>query len=660
MEYQNRYAGVAGLLLTLGCGPNVEIGHGSEGGSGGLSAGGSATGGVAGKAGNTGNAGTGVVDSGGSPSDPDLGGSAAGESPTRPVGGGIDVGGPIPRDDGPQAEVAKVDLLIAVDNSISMAEKQKLFAKTVPELLKRLVSPYCVTTAGAVALRPASPNQACPSGSLREFAPLRDLHVGVVTSSLGSHGANGGKNDVCNTSADDDHAHLVPLVRSDVPSYDGKGFLKWDPDGLATPPGESDVQAFADSLETTIISAGEHGCGYEAQLESVYRFLVDPEPPQSVELNKNTARTEKVGIDQELLAERANFLRPDSSVAVLMLTDENDCSIVDDGYGWLIAKGGAPSYRSTSACLDNPNDNCCQSCGEGTAHVGCGPIAQDSECQKGTTLPSDDDDLNLRCFDQKRRFGLDLLYPTARYVSGFGGGTVPNRAGELVPNPLFHRDGQDRDPSLFSFAVVAGVPWQDLATPASLTGDNLEYLTSDALASEDRWSVIVGDPQSYVPPADPFMRETTAERSGDNPIIDASITPSSSTDPQANPINGHEQAAPKRDLQYACIFELPESVECDQQALNNNTGCDCFAEDLSFNRPLCSPPSGGAPDTTQYYGKAYPALRPLAVAKELGRRTVLGSVCARNTQDDSRADYGYRPVFGALGQRIADTLVKPE
>jgi len=52
-------------------------------------------------------------------------------------------------------------------------------------------------------------------------------------------------------------------------------------------------------------------------------------------------------------------------------------------------------------------------------------------------------------------------------------------------------------------------------------------------------------------------------------------------------------------------------------------------------------------------------LRELAVARELGRRSVLGSICSRNTTDESRSDYGYRPLFGALGRRIASTLVKP-
>jgi hypothetical protein len=109
-------------------------------------------------------------------------------------------------------------------------------------------------------------------------------------------------------------------------------------------------------------------------------------------------------------------------------------------------------------------------------------------------------------------------------------------------------------------------------------------------------------------------------------------------------------------LQYACTFELPEPVVCDP---SKDAGCDCHEDDLVRNRSVCNPPGGGAATTTQYYGKAYPALRPLAVAKELGGRSVLGSICARSTHDEADSDYGYRPVFGALGRRIAATLVKP-
>jgi hypothetical protein len=157
------------------------------------------------------------------------------------------------------------------------------------------------------------------------------------------------------------------------------------------------------------------------------------------------------------------------------------------------------------------------------------------------------------------------------------------------------------------------------------------------------------------------MRESTEPRTGGkNPVTGEAIVTNDSTDPTASPINGHEQKnIGNRDLQYACTFQLPEPVVCNQQRWDNDQGCDCFDSDLPYNRPVCQPPGGGQPTITQHYGKAYPSLRELAVASQLGRRTVLGSVCARNTQDETRSDYGYRPVFDALGRRIAATLTKP-
>jgi hypothetical protein len=648
MIYRSGYVGAVSLLLTLACGPKVEIGHGTAGG---------ASGSVAGNGNEAGRGGTIDGDGGESTAGTVSGGTA---NTGASSDGSEHVGGPIPADDGPQREVAKVDLLLAIDNSFSMAEKQLLFARAMPELVKRLVSPRCIATEGIVTAEPATPDLPCPAGSVREFEPLRDLHVGVITSSLGSHGAQGAK-DVCASTDDNDHAHLLGTVRPGLASYENQGYLKWDPDGAASPPGEADVQAFADSLGKMIESAGETGCGYEAQLESVYRFLVDPEPPQQVVVPAGGPSAVKQGIDAALLQQRANFLRPDSSVVVVLLTDENDCSIVDEGYGWLVARA-SPIYRSSSACLTDPNDACCQSCGEPAAAAGCPPLASDSECQKGPTLTSQgEDDLNLRCWHQKRRFGFSLLYPLARYVSGFGGGTVPSRAGKLIENPLFRRGDVDRDPSLFTLVVVGGVPWQDIATPGSITGDALQYLTATELTAQKRWGVIAGDPEKYVEPTDAFMRESVEPRlGGKNPITGEEIVAATSTDPTANSINGHEQMnVGWRDLQPACTFPLPEPIVCDQSRLDNDQGCDCFQEDLLYNRPVCQPPGGGQPTITQYYGKAYPALRELAVASQLGRRAVLGSVCARNTQDETRSDYGYRPVFDAIGRRIASTLAKP-
>jgi hypothetical protein len=448
-----------------------------------------------------------------------------------------------------------------------------------------------------------------------------------------------------------------------LPSYDDRGYLKWDPDARATPAGEAEVEQLLDGLQALVEGAGDEGCGFEAQLESAYRFLVDPSPPERVE-RSGEGITAKVGVNQMLLAQRAAFLRPDSSVVVVMLTDENDCSVVDEGYGWLLARppsaGIVPNmYRSTSQCATNPNDPCCQSCGETVTNDGCPPIEQDEACQQGKTLSSEEDAPNLRCWDNKRRFGFDLLYPTARYVSGFGGGTVPDRNGTLVPNPLFSQGGVTRAPSLVTFAVIGGMPWQDIATKASLSGPELELLTPAQLESQGRWPLLVGDEEANEPPLDPFMRESTNERSGKNPLTNESIVGAESTDPSANSINGHEFNTLQMELQYACTFELPEPVVCDSEVNQSGGSCYCFEDQLTMNSPLCNPPGGGAATTTQHGSKASPALRELRVARELGRRTVLGSVCSRNTKDDSRSDYGYRPIMDALGRRVAATLEKP-
>src|SRR5258705_8412703 len=89
-----------------------------------------------------------------------------------------------------------------------------------------------------------------------------------------------------------------------------------------------------------------------------------------------------------LLQQRYDFLRPDSLVAVMMITDENDCSVVDVGQGFysiLPASGANPVSvlgHGTSICKDNPNDPCCYNCGQPTP-AGCPDKAGDPECSAG-------------------------------------------------------------------------------------------------------------------------------------------------------------------------------------------------------------------------------------------------------------------------------------
>ena len=110
--------------------------------------------------------------------------------------------------------VDRADILFDVDNSSSMGDKQAYLAAAIPDLLNRLINPNCVDPAGHVA--GPSANGTCTVGFTPEFPPLNDLHLGIVTSSLGPRGG-----DACNAATmaqapfqnvsahNDDQAHLV-------------------------------------------------------------------------------------------------------------------------------------------------------------------------------------------------------------------------------------------------------------------------------------------------------------------------------------------------------------------------------------------------------------------------------------------------------------------
>ncbi len=279
----------------------------------------------------------------------------------------------------------------------------------------------------------------------------------------------------------DDRAELVPAQRVNLPSYGNAGYLAYDSAGSV---GVSSVSSVIADLQTIVSAAGENGCGYEAPLEAMYRFLVDPEPPVSVGLVNG--QSTPGDINQALLSQRKAFLRPDSAVAIVLLSDESDCSIKDEGVGWFLGSSSRMPL-STAVCDANVNDPCCRSCAqrEFETPAGCTALVDDANCKNvpaGQTYATWDplhDSLNLRCFDQQKRFGFDLLYPIERYSNALSNPQVYDRAGVLVDNPLLAaRAGKGpRSASLISVSVIVGVPWQDLATTASLSpGHAIEYL----------------------------------------------------------------------------------------------------------------------------------------------------------------------------------------
>ena len=234
---------------------------------------------------------------------------------------------------------------------------------------------------------------------------MGDIHIGVITSSLGGHGGYLCSEDHTNywNETQNDRGQLIargPSGGDARGTYAGSNFLAWDPQASKNPPGEADPSALVENLQDLIHGAGEQGCGYEASLEAWYRFLIEPEPPQTVVFDQSVGESVPQGLDEVLLAQRAQFLRPDSLVAIIMLTDENDCSIMDWGHGHYAAGGTAGALpRSTSVCDTDPNDQCCMACTLASIPEGCPPPSADSKCQVAEVhaqIAQQDDALNLR------------------------------------------------------------------------------------------------------------------------------------------------------------------------------------------------------------------------------------------------------------------------
>ena len=86
-----------------------------------------------------------------------------------------------------QTSIDKVDILFDIDNSASMGDKQAYLAQAIPQMIARLVTPRCLDANGnAIAGVNASPATGLCATGTPEFHAVHDMHIGVVTSSLGS------------------------------------------------------------------------------------------------------------------------------------------------------------------------------------------------------------------------------------------------------------------------------------------------------------------------------------------------------------------------------------------------------------------------------------------------------------------------------------------
>ena len=541
----------------------------------------------------------------------------------------------------PAAKSSKLDVLFVIDNSPNTDASHDLLASSVPYLVDRLARPACVDAEGNVVAQTAGPTDPCPAGE-RDFSPVTDMHIAVISTSLGGHGA-----DVCSPANNgwnpeqNDAAHLLSRGAggSVVPTYGGEGFLAWDPGQKASPAGDADPNMIAGKLADLVRGTGARGCGFEAQLESFYRFLVDPDPYTSIPIIQGKATP--TGTDEALLQQRRDFLRSDSAVLVVVVTDENDCSTRDGSQYFYSNQSSDPNKptqpfhlpRATSVCATDPHDPCCRSCGQATPS-GCNP--NDAACLL-PAFSNGDDPINLRCFDQKRRFGIDFLHPIERYARGLTDDVVPARDGSLVKNPLF---ATGRSPELVMMAGIVGVPWQDIARNPKSIAAGLKA------PSEIDWELMLGDPTTGSLPTDPLMVESIDPRVGVNPATGSKLAPPSSG-PMANAINGHERDIEGRDdLQHACIYPRIAEVVC--------TSATCACNPPGTN-PICQS-ADGSYSSTEGFARALPGTRPLRLLRELGDRASVGSVCAATAGSPSQPTFGYKPALDAALRMLRSHL----
>ncbi len=163
-----------------------------------------------------------------------------------------------------------VDILFMIDNSSEMTSMQKKLALQMPTFVQALES-----------LSDGLPN----------------LHIAVISSDLGAPGDS--TTALLCTAAGDQGRFQVGAGCTTSPLAPGATFIS-NVDGAANYTGN-----LGDALACVTV-LGDQGCGFEHQLGSIARALGADGAPMPVE--------------------NAGFLRPDAELAIIVLSNEDDCS----------------------------------------------------------------------------------------------------------------------------------------------------------------------------------------------------------------------------------------------------------------------------------------------------------------------------------------------
>jgi len=188
----------------------------------------------------------------------------------------------------------QLDLLVMVDNSQSMNPLQAKMSAQLPTFLN--------------ALKDTSTGQ------------YPDLHVAIVSSSFGGGAWNNVNQCASGTHPGDDQGNFQQGpggagAGQCAALHAGETFLK---NGDGTANSQPNFDGNIGDVFQCMALLGDSGCGFESQFESVYYAL------GKASLQPGTPDQDGDGVHD---SHNGGFLRPGAVLAVVMLTNEDDCSI---------------------------------------------------------------------------------------------------------------------------------------------------------------------------------------------------------------------------------------------------------------------------------------------------------------------------------------------
>ncbi|MCH9686886.1 MAG: VWA domain-containing protein [Deltaproteobacteria bacterium] len=275
-----------------------------------------------------------------------------------------------------------IDVLFVIDNSGTMGEEQLNLAANFPRLIERLTN---LENSGGESVN-ADVNimvttsdfghPLCTSFQSEDYRPAKGSPVYT--------GCNSRMSSFSNT--DPFNPMSIPEACTEACPEDiapgGDTFIHFDGQGSNVAMGD------VSGALSCVAPQGINGCGYEAPLESMLQAL-------RPEACWNDPEAEGCDEDPTWGWVGRGFIRPGSTLAIAIITDESDCSVRGpEGYSWFTDTDNDEYW------LDNPNTE--------------GPLPSSAICwQAGTNCQDEDGDGVFESCEVDD--DNPVLHPTTRY-----------------------------------------------------------------------------------------------------------------------------------------------------------------------------------------------------------------------------------------------------